>query len=469
MFFVLFSSKRCHLLVRGFHVGKHFSNPSTEDIVFKAICVNLRQRKWKLVDQMSSSLTDSIVSRVIREFRTSPELALEFFKWVGEYKSFSHSLESYCTVIHVLVNSRRYVDALSLMKNLMQTKGYSPLEVLETLVDSYEMCLSSPAVFDSLVRACTQIGATEGAFDVIKKLRMEGFGVSIHAWNNFLNHLLNFGEVGRFWMVYKEMVSLGYFENLHAFNLVIYAFCKECKLLEAISQFYRMSKGGIIANVVTFNMLIDGACKMGDIDLALKILRKMRVMTGDFVTPNSVTYNCLINGYCKLGRLSIAEEVQNEMVKIGIEPNLRTYATLIDGYSRNGSLEEAFRLCDDMVGRGLVPNTVVYNSIIHWLYLERDMAGASLLLSDMIKKHVCPDSFTYSILMKGLCRNGYINEALTYHKWILEKNLIEDDFSHNILINYLCKSKNIAGAKQLLGSMFIRGFIPDLSHIWYSN
>lgn len=91
-------------LSRAFHVGKQFANPSTEDIVFRAICVNLRQRKWKILEQMAPSLTNSLVNRVVSEFRKSPKLALEFYTWVGENNRFSHSLESSCAIVHLLVN-----------------------------------------------------------------------------------------------------------------------------------------------------------------------------------------------------------------------------------------------------------------------------------------------------------------------------------------------------------------------------
>ena len=115
----------------------------------------------------------------------------------------------------------------------MHVNGMSPLEVLDGLVDSYEFCDSCPAVFDTLVRACTQCGATEGACAVIRKLRMEGRFVTLHVWNNLLSHLLKLNEIGRFWNMYKEMISYRYIENVKTFNLVVYAHCKECKLLEA--------------------------------------------------------------------------------------------------------------------------------------------------------------------------------------------------------------------------------------------
>ncbi|KAJ6333837.1 hypothetical protein OIU77_009677 [Salix suchowensis] len=426
-------------------------------LFFRAICFNLKQRRWSFLEKNLPSLTNAIASRVLCEFQNSPQLALEFYNWVGDKKSVLHSLESSCSVIHVLVNSRRYDDALSLMGNLMTVNGLSPLEVLEALNNSYGICESSPAVFDALVRACTQIGATVGAYEVIMKLQIEGCCVTIHAWNNFLSHLIKVNEIHRFWMVYKKMVSYGYMENVNTFNLVVHALCKDCKLQEAMSVFYRILKSGIWPNAVTFNMMVDGACKMGDMDLALMLVRKMEIMSAGSIKPNSVTYNSLIDGFCKIGRIAVAEELRNEMMKIDIEPNVRTYATMIEGYSRAGFLEEALRLCDEMVERGLLPNSVVYNSIMHWLYKEGDVDGASLVFTDMSDKQIPLDKFTCSILTRGFCRN----EAKELMMMMVLWGVLPDNITYSTLLTNIDKSCSAEEVIELHYYMVLKGVVPD--------
>ncbi|PWA94556.1 pentatricopeptide repeat (PPR) superfamily protein [Artemisia annua] len=394
----------------------------------------------------------------------SPDLVLRFYKKVEEQKSFLPSLECVCVLVHVMVGCKRYDDVLGLMDKLLRKMGFSHLEVLDGLWDCYDGEVSCGGVFDALVRACNLSGNGKCGYEVIMKLRTEkGFSVSVHAWNNYLNRVLKSGEVSCFWQRYEEMISYGYVENVYTLNLVIYALCKEMRLYEAISVFYRMLKSGIYPNVVTFNMIIDGACKMGDVSLGLKLFRNMGIMSMGFVMPNSVTFNCLVNGYCKLGDMKTAESLRDEMT-VGVEVNVRTYATLVDGYLRKGCTKEAFKLCSDMVDRGLVPNIVVYNSLIHWLYFEGDTTTASVLLSYMIKTNICFDKFTNSILVKGLSRNGYLKEALDYHKWLAGENLVDKDgFLENILIYYLFRSDNesVSKVKQFIDDMFDRGLNPD--------
>jgi len=138
-------SRRTSFLVRCFHVAKKFSNPEPEDILFSALCLNLRQRRWNTLHQFSSSLTNPLISRVLREFRSSPKLALEFYNWVLRSNTVAKSenrFEASCVMIHLLVGSRRFDDALSIMANLMSVEGekLSPLHVLSGLIRSYQAC-----------------------------------------------------------------------------------------------------------------------------------------------------------------------------------------------------------------------------------------------------------------------------------------------------------------------------------------
>ena len=108
----------------------------------------------------------------------------------------------------MLVKSRRFDEALFLMRNLIIEVGTPPLVLLEAFIESYRRCGSSTVIFDSLVRACTQAGATEGANDVMHRLRTQGCCVTINAWNNFLNNLFELNEIDRFGLCIEEWVLL---------------------------------------------------------------------------------------------------------------------------------------------------------------------------------------------------------------------------------------------------------------------
>ncbi|KAJ6978469.1 hypothetical protein NC653_026776 [Populus alba x Populus x berolinensis] len=69
-----FLIKRWCFLERSFHLGKSILNPISEDVVFRAICVNLKQRRWNFLEKNLASLTNALVSRVVCEFQNTPQL-----------------------------------------------------------------------------------------------------------------------------------------------------------------------------------------------------------------------------------------------------------------------------------------------------------------------------------------------------------------------------------------------------------
>jgi len=57
--------------------------------------------------------------------------------------------------------------------------------------------------------------------------------------------------------------------------------------------------------------------------------------------PNAVTCKALINGFCKVGKLEEAMKLFYERPNRNTSPNVVTYNALIDGFYKGGKLEEA--------------------------------------------------------------------------------------------------------------------------------
>ncbi|WOL04932.1 pentatricopeptide repeat-containing protein [Canna indica] len=440
-------------------------SPSLESqVIFDAICINLRRRKWKFLQQVSPHLTGPLVRRVILCFRSSPQLALEFFNWTSQQQRFSVDLDTHMVLVHVLVSGRLFDEALCIMRKLMGDGAVPVLELLDSMARTRKRYNGCRDAYDALVRSCTQIGTGEDACLVIETLRARGVWVSIHACNNLLNHLLmSSPDAGAaFWNMYKEILAVGYVENVNTFNLVIYGLCRESKIQEAFSVLYRMLKGRIFPNIATFNILIDGCCRNDVVNLGYDLFKKIKLVSGNTIKPNVVTFNCLINGLCKAGKVEDGEKLMKDMLETKILPNVQTYASLVDGYGREGKPEEALRLLIEMLDYGIVPNIVVYNSLLNWLFKQGYVEEACFLLSDMKKVHASPDHYTYAILVNGYCRNGNVQEAIRYYIQSIKEKLLKDIIPYNSLISYLFKQGSIYEVKQLLGRMFGSGLTPDV-------
>nr|POE64064.1 pentatricopeptide repeat-containing protein [Quercus suber] len=96
-------------------------------------------------------------------------------------------------------------------------------------------------------------------------------------------------------------------------NDVVNGLCKVGKLNKAGDVIEDMKAWGFSTNVVTYNTLIDGYCKMGRVGKMYKAESILKDMVANHVYPNEVTYNILIDGFCKDENVLATKKVFEEM------------------------------------------------------------------------------------------------------------------------------------------------------------
>lgn len=87
-----------------------------------------------------------------------------------------------------------------------------------------------------------------------------------------------------------------------------------------------MDKSNIKADEVLYNSLLDGCCKAGEVDMALKVYSNMRTLC---IRPSNVTFSILVKVHSKRNDLKTALLVLKEMKDEKIEPGLIVYTCLI--------------------------------------------------------------------------------------------------------------------------------------------
>ncbi|XP_070042455.1 pentatricopeptide repeat-containing protein At3g22470, mitochondrial-like [Nicotiana tomentosiformis] len=157
--------------------------------------------------------------------------------------------------------------------------------------------------------------------------------------------------------------------DTYIYSIVIDAFCKDRMLDVAISLLKEMIQKGIPLNIVTYSSFIDGLCKSGEWDDVRMLFCEMvnlniyldvytfkivihRQMIGKGVEPTVITYNMIIDGYCLLGQVDKARRTFNSMIDNNIEPDIINYNILINGYCKKKKLDEAMKLFSEVSQRG---------------------------------------------------------------------------------------------------------------------
>ncbi|GKV39674.1 hypothetical protein SLEP1_g47411 [Rubroshorea leprosula] len=79
---------------------------------------------------------------------------------------------------------------------------------------------------------------------------------------------------------------------------------------DAEQLFDEMHKRSIVASHVSYNTLINGYCKVGEFDQAVKLNERMKMGN---VEPNLVTFNTLLSGLRRSRRMVEAKKFFLEM------------------------------------------------------------------------------------------------------------------------------------------------------------
>lgn len=255
------------------------------------------------------------------------------------------------------------------------------------------------------------------------------------------------------------------------------------------SLFLRLSQGADqVLDSVSLQKMIEKLCETGKILKAYKLLMQLADCG---VVPNIYTYNILINGLCKSKVINGALKLFQELQVKGHFPDSITYGTLIDGLQRVDRVEEAFKLLDQMSKNGCTPSAAVYKSLMTWScrrgqisiafslwfqYLRNQVVRDGEVI-ELIEKHLEKgdiekvvsglleidlklkdfDSSPYNIWLNGMCKKGKPHEALKIFSLLVEFHVMVSAPSCVMLIRSLCKEGNLDQAVEVFLYTLERG------------
>ena len=136
-----------------------------------------------------------------------------------------------------------------------------------------------------------------------------------------------------------------------------------------------------------WNKHINNLVEKGKMEKAMSAARDMM----NRIEPNVITFNTLIKGWCKVGKMSVAMHVTKVMLKMGLYPDEITYSTLIQGYCQQHDMMTAKRLVESMIKVNLIPDIITFNQIIKALCDMRLVGDATILVDTLLKSDTKPE------------------------------------------------------------------------------
>lgn len=443
-----------------------------------------------------SRLGTQEISRILLRCQSDSSIALTFFRWVKFDLGLKLNTENCCIVVHILVWSRKFSQAMKILCELVKLDEdiSKRLDVFKTLLLCTDYCNWDPVVFDMLIKAYLRTGMVKESYRVFRKMIKLNFVPSTVTINCLLNGLSKMNSGNRCWEIYGMMGRIGQHPNTCTFNILIHVVCKEGDVDKVNKFLEKMEEDGFDPDIVTYNMLMDSYSKKGRLKDAIYLYH---IMFRRGVVPDLLTYTALINGFCKGGNVRVAHQLFSTMIHRGLKPDLRAFNTLLVGYCKVGMMQEARSLMHDMIGDGIHPDEFscrmlvegyhkhgslisalnlvvelqrfgfsvppdVYDYLGIALCTENRPFAAKSLLEGIVCPSYEPDPEILCNLIGSLCRCNSLEEALDLKAQMESKNMRLDLGTYKAIICCLCRLSRCKEAENLIKEMVESGIRPDI-------
>ncbi|XP_042061901.1 pentatricopeptide repeat-containing protein At2g06000-like isoform X2 [Salvia splendens] len=272
-------------------------------------------------------------------------------------------------------------------------------------------CYPDLVTYNTLINGLCSVGRVDRAEELLREVELQsGFSPNVVTYTTLISGYCKLGKLNRAVTIFDRMIDRGVRPNLFTFNAIINGYGKKGELASAIKMYERMVIGGYCPDVITFTSLMDGCCRLGDLAQGVRFWDDMndrKLKKREDIVPGPFVYNPVIDGYCKVGNVDEANVVAEEMEAKGCIHDKMTFTILILGLCMKGRVFEGIRLYEKMVSVGCVPDNITVRSLISCLR----KAGMSREANEIEFKAL--NSVHPGLLFETTAAVGKVNEPMT--------------------------------------------------------
>ncbi|KAG9453004.1 hypothetical protein H6P81_005908 [Aristolochia fimbriata] len=351
------------------------SNSKTAEAITNAFSL----QNLKLLDGISvSGFKPDQVEPVLYRLHSQPDAALRFFDWSENIVGLPHTLQAYCTLVHLLL-SRRMFDPARLVVGRMICQFLNADDILNVLAAGFRIFGSNPrTVYSFLVECYARAGMVDQSANIFLRMYASKIPVAPYASSGLLKYFLASGQIDFVLENFQAFVDGLVGGYVSVYSAVVEALLGKGEF-EKVVNFHRdIVMKGFVLHVSACNKILNNLCKGHGIIVARDFLKNAielhEHMLQSDISPNIVSYSILIDGLCKEGRVEDATLAFRCAIERGLVPDLAAYSILIHAYCKSGNFVEAKKLYSRMVADGVKPDELM-NRIIPVVLQQEDIVG----------------------------------------------------------------------------------------------
>ncbi|MCL7049117.1 hypothetical protein MKW94_004574, partial [Papaver nudicaule] len=252
--------------------------------------------------------------------------------------------------------------------------------------------------YSTLIEGLCRMGDFDRVFGLLEEMEQKGIKVGVITYNTVINGLCKAGRTSEGEVISKNMEG-----DCFTYSTLLHGYIQEDNVVGMLETKRRLEEANVSMDVVMCNVLIKALFLLGALEDAYLIYKGMPERG---LVANSVTYCALIDGYCKAGRIDEALKLFDAYRSSSFDFSDVSYNCIILGLCANSMVDMAVEVFMELVNKGVCPNQVTYRALIKLIYKERNGEGVLEFLQQIgdmdpyIYNSVCSNAI-YFLTKKG--------------------------------------------------------------------
>lgn len=294
-------------------------------------------------------------------------------------------------------------------------------------------------LFNSMIKAYSLSGPFKESFHLFSSMKNRGIWPDQFTLAPLLKSCSNLADLKLGQVVHRETLVLGFgFHSSLRIGIVeLYVSCE--RIEDAKKMFDEMP----YRDVIVWNLMIRGYCKLGHLEMGLCLFRQMR-------ERSTVTWNTMISCLASGGRDSDALELFHEMWDSGIEPDDATVVTLLPLCARLGALDVGKWIHSYAQSNGLSQDFISAGNSIVDFYCKCGIPETALgVFNEMHRKNV----ISWNCMILGMAFNGMGELGVELFERMINNGVNPNDSTFLGVLTCCAHAGLVEKGKELYASM----------------
>ncbi|CAL4900421.1 unnamed protein product [Urochloa decumbens] len=358
-------------------------------------------------------------------------------------------VQGVCPDRFVLASAVSACSALAFLQGGRQIHGYAyrsaagmDASVINALIDLYCKCsrpLMARKLFDrtenlnlvswtTMIAGYMQNSLDAEAMDMFWQMCQAGWQPDVFACTSILNSCGSLEAIWQGRQIHAHAIKANLETDEYIKNALIDMYAKCDHLTAARAVFDALAHD----DAVSYNAMIEGYARQGDLTEALHVFRRMRYCS---IRPNVLTFVSLLGVSSFQSAIELSKQIHGLIIRSGTSADLYMGSALIDAYSKCSLVDDAKAVFLLMHNRDLA----VWNAMIFGHVQNEQGEEAVKLFSQLRASEVTPNEFTFVALVTVASNLASMFRGQQFHAQIIKVGADSNPHVTNALIDMYAK------------------------------